>query len=68
MHDVAIGRGAVVRRAIVDKNVRIPPGARIGVDPQEDRARGLVVSAEGVVAIGKGDLVAEVSRGVEPDQ
>jgi glucose-1-phosphate adenylyltransferase len=66
MHDVEIGRGAVVRRAIVDKNVRIPPGARIGVDAQEDRARGLVVSVEGVVAIGKGDLVAEVSRRVEP--
>jgi glucose-1-phosphate adenylyltransferase len=66
MHDVQIGRGAVLRRAIVDKNVRIPPGARIGVDPDEDRARGLVVSAEGVVAIGKGDLVGEVSSSSEP--
>jgi glucose-1-phosphate adenylyltransferase len=60
MHDVVVGRGAVVRRAVIDKNVRIPPGARVGVDPQADRARGLVVSAEGVVAIGKGDLVLDL--------
>ena len=39
MDDVDIGRGAIVRRAILDKNVRIPPGTRIGVDA-EDRARG----------------------------
>jgi glucose-1-phosphate adenylyltransferase len=63
MHDVEIGRGAVVKRAIIDKNVRIPPGTRVGVDPQEDRARGLVVSPEGVVAIGKGDLVAGLPGG-----
>jgi glucose-1-phosphate adenylyltransferase len=61
MHGVEVGRGAVLSRTIVDKNVRIPPGARVGVDPEEDRARGLVVSAGGVVAIGKGDLVVEVS-------
>lgn len=57
MHNVDIGRGAVVRRAIIDKNVRIPENARIGVDPEEDRARGLVVSDNGVVVLGKGDTV-----------
>ena len=54
MQGVDVGRGAVVRRAIVDKNVRIAEGARIGVDPEEDRAR-FHVSAGGVVVIGKGD-------------
>jgi glucose-1-phosphate adenylyltransferase len=57
MHGVDVGRGAVVRNAIVDKNVRIEPGAHIGVDPEAD-ARRFVVSDGGVVVIGKGDTVA----------
>jgi glucose-1-phosphate adenylyltransferase len=59
MQDVEIGRGALVRRAIIDKNVRVPPGVHIGVDREEDRARGLTISAGGVVVIGKGDVVIE---------
>ena len=53
MHDVDVGRGAIVRNAIVDKNVRIAPGARVGVDPEADRAR-FPVSANGIVVIKKG--------------
>jgi glucose-1-phosphate adenylyltransferase len=50
---VQIGAGAEVRRAILDKNVVVPPGARIGVDPEEDRARGLTVTDSGLVVAGK---------------
>ncbi len=57
MHGVDVGRGAVVRHAIADKNVRIAPGAEIGVDPEADRAR-FVVSEGGVAVIGKGQEVA----------
>ena len=39
MQGVDVGRGAVVRRAIVDKNVRIAAGAQIGVDAEADRER-----------------------------
>jgi len=56
LHDVDVGRGAVVRNAIVDKNVRIPEGARIGVDAAADRER-FTVSQAGVVVIGKGQHV-----------
>jgi glucose-1-phosphate adenylyltransferase len=56
MQGVQVGRHAVVRRAIVDKNVRIEDGARIGVDPEEDRRR-FAVSAGGVVVVGKGEVV-----------
>jgi glucose-1-phosphate adenylyltransferase len=56
MPGVEVGRHAIVRRAIVDKNVRIPDGARIGVDPDEDRAR-FVTSPRGVVVIGKNQKV-----------
>ena len=55
LDNVEIGRHAVVRRAIIDKNVAIPEGARIGMDPEEDRARGLTVTESGLVVIGKGE-------------
>jgi glucose-1-phosphate adenylyltransferase len=56
MEGVDIGRGAVVRRAIIDKNVRVPEGAEIGVDLDKDRER-YTVSDEGIVVIGKGQRV-----------
>jgi glucose-1-phosphate adenylyltransferase len=42
----------VVRRAIIDKGVVVPPGARIGVDRALDAER-FTVSPGGVVVIGK---------------
>jgi glucose-1-phosphate adenylyltransferase len=56
MHEVDIGRGAIVRRAILDKNVHVAEGARIGVDLEADRKR-FVVSEGGVVVVGKGQRV-----------
>jgi len=53
MHGTQIGRDAVVRRAILDKNVVVPDGARIGVDPEVDRER-YHVSDSGIVVLGKG--------------
>jgi glucose-1-phosphate adenylyltransferase len=53
---VEVSRGAVVRRAIIDKNVFIHPEARIGVDCAADKER-FTVSDGGVVVIGKGDVV-----------
>ncbi len=54
---VDVGRDAVIRRAIIDKNVKVPPGARLGVDLAEDRARGYTISESGIVVLGKGDVV-----------
>lgn len=53
---VDVGRRAVVRRAIIDKNVRIAEGAQIGVDAERDRAR-FTISDSGVVVVGKGAVV-----------
>ena len=52
-HGVDVGRRARIRRAIVDKDVRIPPGAEIGIDPEEDRKR-FTISEGGIVVIPKG--------------
>ena len=54
---VDVARDAIVRRAIIDKNVKIPRGARIGVSPAEDRARGFTISDNGIVVIGKDELI-----------
>lgn len=53
---VDVGRGAVVQRAVVDKNVRIPAGAQIGVDLELDRQR-FTVSEGGVVVIAKDSVL-----------
>ena len=52
MDNCDIGRRAKVRRAILDKNVRVPEGAQVGYDPAADRARGWHVTDSGIVVIG----------------
>jgi len=54
---VDIGRHAKVRRAIIDKGVRIPGKVEIGQDPEADRARGLTLTDGGIVVIAKSDDV-----------
>ncbi len=49
---VVVGRDAIVRRAILDKNVIVPDGATIGVDNARD-AEHYTVSDSGVVVLGK---------------
>jgi glucose-1-phosphate adenylyltransferase len=45
-----IGRRARIRRAILDKNVHVPPDTRIGYDLEEDRKR-YHVTASGIVVV-----------------
>ena len=51
-YGVDVGEGAIVQRAILDKHVRVPAGAKIGVDLELDRKR-FTVSPDGVVVVGK---------------
>ena len=55
---VEVGRHAVIKRAIIDKNVTIPENAIVGVDHDFDRARGFTVTDSGIVVIGKSDSVS----------
>jgi len=45
-----IGKGCVIRKAIVEEGCALAEGARIGVDPDQDRAR-FEVSPQGVVLV-----------------
>jgi glucose-1-phosphate adenylyltransferase len=48
--NVEIERDVVVRRAVIDKDCRLPAGLRIGVDPAEDRRR-FFVTERGVTLV-----------------
>lgn len=48
--EVEVGRRAILKRVVVDKNCRIPPGLQVGVDPVEDRKR-FHVTEKGVTLV-----------------
>lgn len=52
MDNVVIGRHAQIRRAIIDKNVIVPPGYIIGFDPEKDKEK-FTVSETGIVVVPK---------------
>lgn len=51
--DSQIWPGAEIRRAIIDKNVNVPAGTQVGVDPDADRER-FTVSDSGIVVVPRG--------------
>ncbi|MBN1908286.1 MAG: glucose-1-phosphate adenylyltransferase [Pirellulales bacterium] len=57
---VDIGRHAKIRRAIIDKGVRIPAGFQVGYDHDVDQQRGFTVTDRGVTVIAKTDGIEHV--------
>ncbi|QAY70800.1 glucose-1-phosphate adenylyltransferase [Xylanimonas protaetiae] len=57
MDGVQVHRHAQVHRAVIDKNVVIGERARVGVDHEEDRARGFTVTETGITVVPKGTIV-----------
>lgn len=53
---VDVGRHCRIRRAIIDKEVKIPPHTTIGYDLDHDRNRGFMVTDQGVVVIAKAEV------------
>jgi glucose-1-phosphate adenylyltransferase len=56
MERVDIGRQCKIKKAIIDKDVKLPAGTTIGYDPVEDRRR-FTVSPGGVVVVAKGQKI-----------
>ncbi len=52
---VVVGRNARIRRAIIDKDVRIPTGFEIGWNREADLARGFTVTEDGIIVVAKGE-------------
>jgi glucose-1-phosphate adenylyltransferase len=52
---VDVGRYCRIRRAIIDKEVKIPPYTVLGHDPEFDRNRGFTVTEQGVVVVAKAE-------------
>ncbi|HEX3449014.1 MAG TPA: glucose-1-phosphate adenylyltransferase [Isosphaeraceae bacterium] len=52
---VHVGRNARIRRAIIDKDVRIPMGFEIGWNRDADLARGFTVTEDGIIVVAKGE-------------
>jgi glucose-1-phosphate adenylyltransferase len=62
---VDVGRHCRIRRAIIDKDVKIPQNTTVGYDADQDRQRGFQITEGGVVVIAKAELpesFAERSR------
>jgi glucose-1-phosphate adenylyltransferase len=58
MPGVRIGRNAVVRHSILDKNVIVPDGAKVGVDVELDSDL-YTVSPGGITVVGKGVTIGK---------
>ena len=56
MERVDIGRHCRIKRAIIDKDVKIPSGTVIGYDPVEDKKR-FTVSPGGIAVVAKGQVI-----------
>lgn len=57
LDNVEVHRHAQVHRAILDKNVIVTERARIGLDPEEDLARGFTVTESGLTVVPRGMVV-----------
>ncbi len=53
---VDVGRHCRIRRAIIDKDTKLPAGTTIGYDLEWDRQRGFTVTDQGIVVIAKAEL------------
>ncbi len=51
-----------MRRAIIDKDVKLPPHTTIGYDLEHDRRRGFTVTEQGIVVIAKAELPETFAR------
>lgn len=51
--EVDVGRNVTICRAIIDEGCQIPEGTTIGINKDEDKARGFRISEQGIVLVTK---------------
>jgi len=56
LDDVVVGPNAVLRNCVIDKNVVVPDGAKVGVDTEADSER-YVISDGGIAVIAKKSII-----------
>ncbi len=56
LDDVTIGPDTVLRNCVIDKNVIVPAGVQIGIDPEADAVLG-TISAAGVTIVPKNSVI-----------
>jgi glucose-1-phosphate adenylyltransferase len=52
---VDVGRRARIRRAVIDKDVKIPAGFEIGWNHDRDLAHGHIITPDGITVVAKGE-------------
>jgi glucose-1-phosphate adenylyltransferase len=52
---VDVGRRARIRRAVIDKDVKVPAGFEIGWNRERDLARGHTITPDGITVVAKGE-------------
>ena len=57
LDDVTVGPGTVLRNCVVDKNVIVPAGVKIGVDPKLDAER-FTISPNGIAVVPKNTVIS----------
>jgi glucose-1-phosphate adenylyltransferase len=65
---VDVGRHSRIRKAIIDKDVKIPPHTTVGYDLNHDRQRGFMVTEQGVVVIAKAELPETFAEQAKAEQ
>src|SRR5690625_4685077 len=60
MDEVYVGRHAQIDRAIIDKNVVVEEGARVGLDPEHDHARGSTITKSELTVVPKGVNITSI--------
>ena len=58
MDGVEVGRHSKIRRAIIDKGVKLPPNTTIGHDLEADRQK-YTVTDSGIVVVAKGSVIGD---------
>ena len=67
MENVIVGKHSKINKAIIDKNVVIPPNTKIGINKEDDIKRGFYVSEGGVTIVAKDSILEANNDPIEDE-